>query len=75
MNHKLKRNIDDYEELEKELDLPRKELTMTIARIKYNVKFEKRTKMLDEILHIQRQPFDKIGLGYDNNLNTTSSSE
>ena len=75
MNHKLKKNIEDYEELEVELDLLRKELTMTIARIKDIVKFEKSTKMLDEILSRQRSPFDKTGLGYDNNLKTSSSVE
>ena len=48
---------------------------MTTARIKDNVKFEKSTKMLDEILSRQRSPFDKRGLGYENNLKTTSSSE
>ena len=71
MNHKLKKNIEDYEEL----DLLRKELAMTTARIKDIVKFEKSTKMLDGILSRQRSPFDNTWLGYDNNLKTTSSSE
>ena len=31
--------------------------------------------MLEEILSRQRSPSDKIGLGYDNNLKTTSSNE
>ena len=75
MNHKLKKNIKDYEELEAELDLLRKELTMTTARIKDNLKFEKSTEMLEEILSRQRSPFDKTGLGYDNSLKTTSSTE
>ena len=43
MNHKLKKNIEDYEELKVELDFLRKELTMTTVRIKDNVKFEKST--------------------------------
>ena len=75
MNHKLKKNIEDYEESEAELDLLRKELTMTTARIQDNVEFERSTKILDEILSRQRSPFDKIGLGYDSSLNTTSSTK
>ena len=72
MNHKLKKKI---EELEAEVDLLRKELTMTTIRIKDSVKFEKRTKMLDEILCRQRSPLDKIGLGYDKILKTTNSTK
>ena len=75
MNHKLKNNIEDYEELEAKLDVLRKELTMTTARIKDSVKFEKSTKMLDKILSRQRSPFDKTRLGYYNSLKETSSSE
>ena len=75
MHHKLKKNIEDYEELEVELDLLRKELTMTTARIKDSVKFEKSIEMLDEILSRQRSPFDKIGLGYDNRMKIASSTE
>ena len=48
---------------------------MTIARVKDSVKFEKSIEMLDEILSRQRSPSDKIGLGYGNNLKTSSSSE
>ena len=51
MNHKLKKKI---EELEAEVDLLRKELTMTTTRIKDSEKFEKSTEMLDEILSRQR---------------------
>lgn len=43
MNHKLKKNIEDYEELKVELDLLRKEQVMTTSRIKDSVKFEKST--------------------------------
>ena len=56
----MKKSIKNYEELEVELDLLRKELTMTTTRIKYSVKFEKSTEMLDEILSRKRSPFDKI---------------
>lgn len=62
MNHKLKKNIEDYEELKAELDLLRKELTMTTARIKDTVKFENSTKMLDKILSRQRSPSDRTWL-------------
>ena len=48
---------------------------MTTARTKDSVKFEKSTKMLDEILSRQRSPSDKIRLGYDNSLKIASSSE
>ena len=72
MNHKLKKKI---EELEAEVDLLRKELTMTTTRIKDGVKFEKRTEMLDEILSKKRSPLDKARLGYENNLKTTSSTK
>ena len=75
MNHKLKKNIEDYEELEVELDLQIKEIPVTNARVKVSVKFEKSTEMLDEILSRQRSPSNKTGLGYDNNLKTTSSTE
>ena len=63
MNHKLKNKIKDYEELEVEFDLLRKELTMTTTRIKDSEKFDKRTEMLDEILSRQRSPLDKIEIG------------
>ena len=72
MNHKLKKKI---EELKAEVDLLRKEITMTTTRIKDSVKFEKCTEMLDEILSRQRSPFDKVGLGYDSILKTTSLDE
>jgi hypothetical protein len=51
MNHQLKKKV---EELEAKLDLLRKELTMTTARIKDSVKFEKSTELLDEILSRKR---------------------
>ena len=72
MNHKLKKKI---EELEAKVDLLRKELTTTTTRIKDNVKFEKSTEMLDEILSRQRSTLDNTGLGYDNSLKTTSSTK
>ena len=72
MNHKIKKKI---EELEAKVDLLRYELTMTTTRIKDSEKFDKRTEMLDEILSRQRSPLDKTGLGYDNNLKTTSSTK
>ena len=74
MNQKMNKNIEGHEELEAKLDLLRKELTMTIARIKDSVKFEKSTEMLDEILSRKMSPLDKTGLGYDNSLKTTSST-
>ena len=40
MNHKMKKNIEDYEELKDELDFLIKDLTMKIVRIKDSVKFE-----------------------------------
>ena len=70
MNHELKKKI---EELEVEVSILRNELTMTTTRIKDTEKFEKRTKMLDEILNRKRSPLDKNGLGYDNISKTTSS--
>ena len=75
MNQKVKKIIEDYEELETELDLLKMQLTMTTARIKDNAKFEKSTKMLDEILSRKISPLDKTGLGYDNILKTTSSTK
>lgn len=39
------------------------------------MKFEKRTKMLEEILNMKISPLDKTRLGYDNNLKTTSSTK
>ena len=68
----LKKKI---EELEVDVDLVRKELTMKNTGIKYYVKFEKRTEMLDEILSKKRSPLDKARLGYENNLKTKSSTK
>ena len=59
MSHKLKKNIEYCEELKVELDILRKEIKLTISRIKDSVKIEKSTKMLDEILSRQRSPSDK----------------
>ena len=75
MNHKLKKNIEYYEELEARLDLLRKELMMTTARLKDSVKFQKSIEMLDEILSRQRSPSDNTRLSYNNSLKTTSSTE
>ena len=72
MNRKLKKKI---EELEAELELLRKDLTMTTTRIKDNVKFEKSTEMLDEILSRKISPLDKTRLGYDSILMTTNSTK
>lgn len=43
MNQKLKKNIEQYEELKGELNLLRKELTVKTKRITDSVKFEKST--------------------------------
>ena len=75
MNHELKKNIEEYDDLKVELDLLRKELTMRTARVKDSVEFEKSTRMLDEILSRQRSPSDKTGLGYDIILKVASSTE
>ena len=75
MKQKLKNNIEDYGKLKAKLDLIRKELTMTTARIKDNVKFEKRTEMFNEILSRKISPFYKTRLGYDNSFKTTSSTK
>ena len=75
MNQKLNKNIKDCEEFKVELDLLRKELMMTTEKIKYSMKFEKSTEMLDKILSKQRLPSNKIKLGYDDSLKTTSSTE
>ena len=72
MNHMLKRKI---EELDVELDILTKEITMTTTRIKDTMKFEKNTEMLDEVRSSQRSPLDKTELGYDNRLKTTSSTK
>ena len=61
--------------MEVELDLLRKEKTMTTTRIKDSVKFEKSNKVLDEICSRQRLLFDKTRLGYDNSLKETSSTK
>jgi len=37
------------------------------------MKFEKSSTILEDILNVQRSPFDKTGLGYDNNKKNVDS--
>jgi hypothetical protein len=68
----LKKQLEDYEKLKAELDHTKGELLLTTENLK---KFEKSTEKLDEILRSQRYPKDKIGLGYNDSLNTTKQEK
>jgi hypothetical protein len=66
----LKEKEENCEKLKDEIDSLRKELEKTIDHLNRSLKFEKSTKILDNILSHQISPFIKTGLGYDNNQKT-----
>jgi hypothetical protein len=68
----LKEKLEDYEKLKGELDHTKGELLLTTEKLK---KFKKNTEKLDEILSNQRSPNDKIGLGYNDSLETTKQEK
>jgi hypothetical protein len=61
----LKKNEENCEELEYEIVSLRKDLEKSTAQLNRSLKFEKGTKILDDIINCQRSPFIKIGLRYD----------
>jgi hypothetical protein len=62
----LKEKEDVCNSLESEIVCLRKELEKSNT----NMKFEKSSATLDEILNCQRSPFDKTGLGYSEKKET-----
>jgi hypothetical protein len=68
----LKEQLEYYEKLKEELDHTKRDLLLTIEKLK---KFEKRIEKLDEILSSQRSPNDKMGLGYNDSLKKTKQEK
>jgi hypothetical protein len=65
--NKLKEMEDIFHERELEIVFLRKELDKTVTQLNTNLKFEKSSTVLEDILNVQRSPFDRTGLGYNNN--------
>jgi hypothetical protein len=62
---------DICHERELEFFFLRKELDKTISQSNTNLRFEKRSIVLADILNFQRSPFERTGLGYNNNHKNT----
>jgi hypothetical protein len=60
----LKEQLEDYEKLKEELDHTKREILLTIEKLK---------KL--EILSSQRSPNDKTGLGYNDSLKITKQEK
>ena len=66
---KIKNKEKDCERIEEEnVDL-RKEIDKLTTQVNNNLKFKKSSTTLDNMLNYQRSPFDKTGLGYDEQKN------
>ncbi|KAH9301831.1 hypothetical protein KI387_013414 [Taxus chinensis] len=74
LRSQLKTKEEDCEKCGYEIVALRKDLEKANAKLTNNLRFEKSTEVLDEILGLQRSLFNKSGLGYREELEKASKS-